>query len=249
MFSGIVNGAYELRRVDLKGSDYGQLTVALPAELLEGLKLGASVSIDGICLTATAIETEGVVFDVVKSTLLRTVASEYRIGDTVNVERSLKLNEENGGHEVSGHVDATCKVTSIEIVPGNQCVSFELEPRLARYIFPQGYVALNGVSLTVSDCLDGGMQFSVWLIPETLSRTNLGKLSVGDHVNIEIHRGVQVAVDTISESVERFLANALKDGRLTRGFVTDILKLMQGFSKTTLLEVRDSGGAIDCDDT
>lgn len=140
--------------------------------------------------------------------------------EPVNVAWSLRSCEENGGHKVLSHVDATCKAVSTEKVPGNHCIYFELEERFARYMFPRGYIALNGVSLTVGDCLDGGTLFSVWLIPETLSRTNLGRLEVGDSANVEIHRGVQVAVDTIRDSVKSFLTSALNDGRLTHRFVT-----------------------------
>lgn len=213
MFTGIVHGKYPLGMVEMSG-DYGQLGIRLPDDLREGLKLGDSVAVDGVCLTVRDLSTELVVMDVIKSTLERTIASRYKVGDLVHIERSMTLDSEIGGHELSGHVDTRGTVERVERTEGNLCVFFRLEPRWGRYIFPQGFVAISGASLTISDCLDSGTLFSVWLIPETIRLTNLGDLAPGDQVNIEVHRGVQVLVDTIERSVDRFLERALEQGKL-----------------------------------
>ena len=225
MFTGIVHGAFELVSVELKGEDYGQIGVALPLDQRTGLEVGASVSIDGVCLTVREIKSDCVLFDVVKSTLSRTIIELYEPGWLVNIERSVTMDGEIGGHEVSGHVDTCAVVESIERPPGNCCIFFRISPAFGKYMFPQGFIALNGVSLTVSDCLESGSLFSVWLIPETLERTNLSRLSIGMKVNLEIHRGLQVIVDTITDRVDRFLNEALKNGELSPKLMGDLLKL------------------------
>ena len=227
MFTGIVQGQFELGRVDLSAEDYGQIGVRLPPELRKGLKQGDSIAIDGTCLTVRDLPSDLVLLDVIKSTLVRTIADSYKQGDRVNAERSLKLGSEVGGHEVSGHVDTCAVVERIEKTQGNTCVFFRLGEKWSRYVFPQGFVAINGVSLTISDCLEGGSLFSVWLIPETLEATNLGDLVKGARVNIEIHRGVQVVVDTIEESVNRFLQSALEEGKLDASLFDQLTHLQR----------------------
>lgn len=228
MFTGIVQGKFELGLVDLSGGDHGRLGIRLPAEMRKSLKRGDSISIDGVCLTVRELPKDLVILDVINSTVKRTIVSSYEMGRRVNAERSMTMGSEIGGHEVSGHVDTRAVVERIERTEGNVCVFFRLEEKWGRYIFPQGFVAINGASLTISDCLESGSLFSVWLIPETLEATNLGDLEEGHHVNIEIHRGVQVVVDTIEQSVERFLSRALDEGKLDPDLL-DKLAHMQRF--------------------
>jgi riboflavin synthase len=207
--------------------DHGYLSVDLGEELAAGLVLGASVSVNGVCLTASRIEENIIRFDVIASTIERTNLAALRTGDLVNVERSFIVGSENGGHEVSGHVDLTATVTRRELTEGNCCLHLELSPFWMRYIFPHGFAALNGVSMTVSDVLRESNQFSIWLIPETISRTNLGNLDVGSQVNVEIHRGVQVVVDTVESAVERFLSKSLAEGKLN-------ISELKGISETMM---------------
>ena len=214
MFTGIVQGKFELGLVDLSGGDHGRLGVRLPSELRASLERGDSLSIDGVCLTVRELPKDLVILDVIKSTVDRSIVGSYEAGHMVNAERSMTVGAEIGGHEVSGHVDTRAVVDRIERTEGNVCVFFRVDEKWGRYIFPQGFVAINGASLTISDCLESGSLFSVWLIPETLEATNLGDLVAGDHVNVEIHRGVQVVVDTIEQSVGRFLSRALDEGKL-----------------------------------
>jgi len=208
MFTGIVRGLCPIVRFEPHGT-FCRLAVAQPGEMSHALQPGDSVAIDGICLTVTEVTGDAVAYDVIQSTLARTVVGEYALGRLVNVERSMKADGEIGGHEVSGHVDTTAVVERIESTPGNCCIFFRLPTAFGKYLFPRGFIAINGVSLTVSDCLDGGSLFSVWLIPETLRRTNLGNLVVGQRVNIEVQREVQVLVDTLEASVHRFLQGLL----------------------------------------
>ena len=228
MFTGIVQGKFELGLVDLSGGDHGRLGIRLPPELRDSLERGDSISIDGVCLTVRELPEDLVILDVIKSTVNRTIVSSYEAGHLVNAERSMTVGSEIGGHEVSGHVDTRAVVDRIERTQGNVCVFFRVDEKWGRYLFPQGFVAINGASLTISDCLESGALFSVWLIPETLDATNLGNLEVGDRVNVEIHRGVQVIVDTIERTVDRFLLKALDEGKLD-GDLLEKLAHMQGF--------------------
>ena len=225
MFTGIVRGLCPVVARDAVGEDFARLTVRQPGELARALQIGDSVAIDGVCLTATAIDGEQVSYDVISSTLSRTVIGEYAVGRLVNIERSLKAGDEIGGHEVSGHVDTTAVVERAETTPNNLCLTFRVPPAFGRYLFPRGFVAVNGVSLTVSDCLEGGALFSVWLIPETIRVTNLGGLRPGQRVNIEVHRGTQVIVDALEAAVQRVLREALNDPNVSDGRARVIAEL------------------------
>ena len=228
MFTGIIQGKHEIVVFERSG-DSARLGVRLPPELREALELGDSVAIDGVCLTVCQLMPEVVMLDMIKSTLERSIAASYEPGDLVHVERSLKLGSEIGGHELSGHVDTCATVERIERTEDNLCIFFRVDPKWSRYIFPQGFIAISGASLTISDCLDSGSLFSTWLIPETIRLTNLGDLREGDRVNVEIHRGVQVVVDTIERTVEGFLHKALEQGTLDeRAFrrLTQIRRLL-----------------------
>lgn len=225
MFTGIVRGLCPIVARDAVGDDFARLTVRQPGELARALQIGDSVAIDGVCLTATAIDGELVGYDVIKSTLSRTIIGDYAVGRFVNVERSLKSGDEIGGHEVSGHVDTTATVERVEATPKNLCLTFRVPPAFGKYLFPRGFVAVNGVSLTVSDCLEGGTLFSVWLIPETIRVTNLGNLRPGHRVNIEVHRGTQVIVDALEAAVQRVLREALNDPNAPAGRAKVIAEL------------------------
>jgi riboflavin synthase len=209
MFTGIVRGLCPVVSVERYADSFSRILIHQSGELLAGLKRGDSVSVDGVCLTVTSIREEIVSYDVIYSTLSRTTIGEYVAGRLVNIERSMLAGAEIGGHEVSGHVDTTATVERIETTMHNRCIFFRQSEQYGRYLFPRGFVAVNGVSLTVSDCLDGGSLFSVWLIPETIATTNIGSVSVGAKANIEIHRGVQVIVDSVEAAVGRFLKETL----------------------------------------
>ena len=211
MFSGIVFDAKPL--VNFKVGDHdGTISVDLgpDAALYEGLQQGASVSINGVCLTVAELSDSVARFDIVASTLRRTNLGGLSVGQLVNVERSLSQGAENGGHEVSGHVDFTAAVQEIVDTPHEFAMTLILPNAQMRYFFPRGYIALNGVSLTIAELSETADTIRVWLIPETLRRTNLRGLRIGDPVNVEIPRDTQVLVDTVARTIDSALAKHLE---------------------------------------
>ncbi|ROS04840.1 riboflavin synthase alpha chain [Sinobacterium caligoides] len=196
MYTGIVQGAFPLHAVErLEGLN--RLQVKLPTALLEDLVIGASVGMDGVCLTVTHIEGDTVSFDVMAETLRLTTLGEFAPASLVNIERSAKQGGENGGHNVSGHVDGTVIVSSIVETENNVEISYQVPKALMPYIFKKGFIGLNGCSLTVANVDRDACQFSVCLIPETLRVTTHGEKQLGDRVNVEVDRQTQVIVDTV----------------------------------------------------
>lgn len=198
MYTGIVQGKFPLLKVEKKPGLHS-LWIALPDALMEGLERGASVAMDGVCLTVAAIESGRIRFDVMQETLSLTTLGSLDAGSMVNIERSAKAGAEIGGHLISGHIDTLAKVVSVER-PENNCVlRFAVEPRWMRYIFSKGFLAINGCSLTVVNADKAAGEFEVWLIPETLALTTFGEKQVGDAIHIEVERQTQVIVDTITD--------------------------------------------------
>lgn len=204
MFTGIVKGCARIKAVERR-SGLITLDLAFPAGFDEGLEIGASVAVDGVCLTVTTRSPGEARFDVMLESLARTTLAEFEAGDEVNVERAARDGAEIGGHPLSGHIDGTATLTAIDTPENNVRLRFAVGPDLAPYIFSKGYIAINGTSLTVSNMDRQTGSFEVWLIPETLRMTTFGQKAVGDRVNIEIERATQVTVDTIRS----YLAEAL----------------------------------------
>ena len=193
MFTGIVSGVASIKSVKDKGS-FWAISVDL-GEFKEGLEIGASVSLDGVCLTVVSIDGNIVHFDIIEETLNRTTLGKIKAGDKVNVERSLKVGDELGGHILSGHVLTTAKI--MEKVENEGCVNLLIENRaeFSDYILQKGYVAIDGMSLTIGTVTED--YFSLHIIPETLRITTINSKSEGDRVNIEIDSRTQAIVDTI----------------------------------------------------
>ncbi|MCW1930510.1 MAG: riboflavin synthase subunit alpha [Candidatus Kerfeldbacteria bacterium] len=210
MFTGIVSGAYPITRTVIQD---GLLTFAidLPAELMDGVEVGASIAIDGVCLTVTRFTTSTVEFDVMQQTLNVTSLANLKVGDMVNVERSHRAGMEIGGHIVSGHVDGTAEVVSVEQPTNNYVITMQMPETWMKYVFPKGFLALNGVSLTVADIDKKNRTITVYLIPETLRRTTFGSKKSGDRINFEVDRQTQVIVDTIVD----FLGNLAQHKQLS----------------------------------
>ena len=207
MFSGIVEGKGVIITIQ-EQTEHFHWEVQLPEGTEEGLDIGASVSLDGVCLTVTNIEKNIVGFDLIQETLQRSTLSERKEGDLVNVERALRYGEEVGGHLVSGHIMAKGTIQEI-IFPKAQSVGHDDEtadirisvPKsLADYIFEKGYIAIDGISLTIGKIYESG-KFNLHIIPETLRRTTLGMKNVGDSVNIEIDSMTQAVVDTVKRTM------------------------------------------------
>ena len=199
MFTGIIQGTAEIVRIDEKEA-FRTHVVRMPAPLLPGLVPGASVAHNGCCLTVTAIAGDEVSFDLMRETLRVTNLGALGVGDRVNVERAARFGDEIGGHQMSGHIICTAEITEIQRSENNRRVWFRLPAELARYLFPKGYIGVDGISLTIGEVR--GDRFDVNLIPETLARTNLGGRREGERVNIEVDPQTQAIVDT----VERVLA-------------------------------------------
>ncbi|RMH01268.1 MAG: riboflavin synthase [Planctomycetota bacterium] len=195
MFTGIVE-----RAVPVVGRDEipGGLRLILDlGPCAEGLQRGDSVCVAGACLTAIALEGTRAGFDLSQETLEKTRFTEIRVGDRVNVERSLRVGDRLGGHFVTGHVDGLGEVVGIEDQEDFSVHSYRAPERIRPWLVPKGSVAVEGVSLTVAELGPDGV-FSVALIPETLQRTTLGGLAPGDRIHLE--------GDLIGKYVERILA-------------------------------------------
>ncbi len=202
MFTGIVQEVATISACnDLDG--LRTITLKLTPEFCKGLVIGASVSVDGVCLTVSKIHDQGLVdFDIMLQSLKITTLADAKAESQVNVERSAKEGAEVGGHILSGHVDCRAKIIEIQKPPNNWMVRFEIEPKWMRYIFSKGFLAINGASLTVSEINKEKNYFEVWLIPETLRCTTFSEKQVGDFVNIEIERSTQIVVDAVRTAVE-----------------------------------------------
>ncbi|HJM66122.1 MAG TPA: riboflavin synthase subunit alpha, partial [Candidatus Thalassarchaeaceae archaeon] len=170
--------------------------VRIPNGLEQGLEEGASVSLDGVCLTATDIQGDIVGFDLIQETLERTTLSERKNGDLLNIERALRYGEEVGGHLVSGHIMGVGEITSIKLYEGTADLRIQSPENISNYIIEKGYIAVDGISLTIGEVNDSG-EFNLHIIPETLRRTTLGTKRTGDMVNLEIDTMTQAVVDTI----------------------------------------------------
>lgn len=201
MFTGIVSQSLPLIMIEnLPGLT--RIAFNFSEALLQDLTIGASVAIDGVCLTVTHIEGRQVQFDIMRQTLEVTTLQDLQSGQRVNIERSAKQGAEVGGHIVSGHVDGYAEVVGIEQSENNHYVIYQVPAHITKYIFDKGFVALNGCSLTVAKLDRAQNTLTVCYIPETLRVTTHGDKKVGDKVNIEVDRQTQTIVDT----VERVLA-------------------------------------------
>ena len=176
-----------------------KLTVQTSTEFCQDIKIGASVCVDGVCLTICTIDNDKLKFDIMMETLSVTTFDAIKEEDIVNIERSMKLGDEIGGHLLSGHVSSTVKISKIETPENNHILIFQTSSDVLKYIFPKGYVALNGVSLTIGEVDKVKKTFNVYLIPETLRLTNLQNKLIGNRINIEIETQTRNMVDTISE--------------------------------------------------
>ena len=200
MFTGLVAELGRITAID-KGESSAVFTIAAPV-LISQIALGDSVAVNGVCLTATSIAGDTFTADVMVQTLAVTSLSQLTVGSAVNLELAALLNTRMGGHMVQGHVDGVATV--VGLTPGEKWAQFEITvpEKLAKYIVNQGSICLDGVSLTVGEINDSNNVVTVWLIPETLERTNLSGKKAGDLINVE--------VDVLAKYVERLLAKGDK---------------------------------------
>ena len=187
MFTGIVE---EVGRVTPAQS--GKLVISA-SEVLQGMELGGSIAVNGVCLTVTSFNTNSLSVDIMLETLKRTNLGLLSAGDEVNLERPLTLEKPLGGHLVQGHVDDTGRVASIMWDGEAMLIRFEAPPEIMRYIVEKGFIAVDGVSLTV--VTKDASSFQVSVVDFTRKHTTLGSRRVGDLVNLE--------VDIIAKYVEQ----------------------------------------------
>ena len=169
--------------------------------LMEGLQKGASIAVNGCCLTVVNFNQDSVTFEVMKETLRVTNLSNLQKGSGVNIERAARFGDEIGGHFLSGHIHDTVKISSIHKEENNVTIFLKFNSKWADYIFPKGYVSLNGCSLTVGEKVEN-CQFYVHLIPETLNVTLFKTAKIGDDINLEIDTQTQVIVETVKRYLQ-----------------------------------------------
>jgi riboflavin synthase alpha subunit len=194
MFTGIIR---ELGRVASAATSGGGISLAIDAPgTASGLATGDSISIDGVCLTAEAVENGRVTLHAVPETLARSTLGSLRAGDAVNIEPALRAGDPLGGHYVQGHVDAVGRIQSVEAEGDGLRVFVEAPAEILRYCVEKGSIAIDGVSLTIAELAEDA--FAVALVPHTLEATTLSELAPGAAVNLE--------VDVLAKYVERLLA-------------------------------------------
>ena len=198
MFTGIVQAIGRVS--EKKETDSGLfLKVQTEKSFLDNLKIGASVAVNGVCLTVTEFSKDTISFDVIPETLRVTNLETILINSEFNLERSLKFGDEVGGHVLSGHI--SCRAPSKIIRSDNEIeMIIKCPSDWINYIFHKGYVAINGASLTVAKKTE--QSFSVYLIPETLSATNLSDINDGDLLNIEVDQTTYAAVKAAEARLE-----------------------------------------------
>jgi len=194
MFTGIVAGTGTIDQRQGTADDL-RLHILGPCLPLEAIHPGDSIAVNGVCLTATAVDAQGFAVDVSPESLARTTLGELESGAVVNLERALTLADPLGGHLVSGHVDGIGRLCSIAPEGRYRRLAFELPPALARYVCVKGSIAIDGVSLTVTAVSQTG--FEVQAIPHTLERTVMKGYHAGSRVNLE--------VDLLARYLERLL--------------------------------------------
>jgi riboflavin synthase len=196
MFTGLIEEVGRVRSVTVDG-DRARLVIDAPL-VSDALPLGASVAVDGVCVTATDVDEATFAVDLMQETLRVTALGHLDPGVRVNLERALRVGDRLGGHLVQGHVDGIGEVISVEDVPGTRTLRLRMPDALGRYLVAKGSICVAGVSLTVADVTSDVV--SIGLIPHTLAHTNLGDLVVGSTVNLE--------VDVVAKYVERMLPGA-----------------------------------------
>jgi riboflavin synthase len=196
MFTGLIAELGTITAIE-KGETSAIFTISAPA-LISEIELGDSVAVNGVCLTATSIAGTTFTADVMVQTLSLTSLAQIIVGSPVNLELAAQLNARMGGHLVQGHVDGVATV--VGLTPGDKWAQFEITvpAQLTKYIVNQGSICLDGISLTVGEINDANNGVTVWLIPETLERTNLAGKQPGDLINVE--------VDVLAKYVERLIS-------------------------------------------
>jgi len=217
MFTGLVEGTGKIKEISRFGEDLS-LTIS-PLFDMPDLRIGDSVSVDGVCLTLTRVNQGSFCLDVSVETLSRSTLRGIKVGDEVNLERALRLTDRLGGHLVSGHVDGVGQILRKEQRQRSWVLRFGIEKNLLKYVIEKGSVAVDGISLTVNRCNAQG--FEVNVIPRTGKETAILKKKVGDPVNIE--------TDLIGKYVEKFLFKSDEPPSKKASLIDEKLLTKHGF--------------------
>lgn len=212
MFTGIIEELGILQKIN-RGADSAQLVIGA-RKILEDMRVGDSIAVNGVCLTVTVFAGRDFTADVMAETLSRTGLGQLKPGVYVNLERSLRLGERMGGHLVSGHIDGTGTITRLERHDIAVVITIKAPASITRYLIEKGSVAVDGISLTVVEV--NNEQFSVSLIPHTARNTTLGYKQAGHTVNLE--------ADIIGKYVEKFLGGRQEAGgesKVTLNFLAE----------------------------
>ena len=196
MFTGLIQAIGRVSAIDRQESS-AKLEITSP-EISSQISQGDSVSVNGTCLTVVAFDKSGFSVDVMVQTLNLTSTGQLKAGSPVNLELATRSSDRLGGHIVQGHVDGVGKVVALSADSQWTRMDISVPSDLMKYVVAQGSICIEGVSLTVGELNDKADQVSVWLIPETLAKTNLSKKAIGDLLNIE--------VDVLAKYVERLIA-------------------------------------------
>ncbi len=198
MFTGIVAGTGTIR--EMSGQEVVRIVIDFQSVTTDNLETGASVSIDGACLTVVDINSPIISFDVIPETLQKTTLGAKSAGSSVNLERALKMGDELGGHLLSGHILGMGEIT--ERVEGKENLDLRIScpNHIMKFIQEKGYIAIDGISLTIGNVDE--TSFSLHLIPETLALTTISEKQVGEKVNIEVDSMTQTIVTTVERILE-----------------------------------------------
>jgi len=199
MFTGIIQEVGKVKDI-IRSTDFAQIEITC-GQVLSKLKIGDSIAVNGVCLTATKINTVSFEADVMIKTLELTSLGKLSNSDLVNLELAMLASDRFGGHFVQGHVDAVAVVTKTLVTKDWTQIQIKVSPDLLKYIVAQGSICLDGVSLTVGEVVQD--LISVWLIPKTLEKTNFVDKKIGDVLNVE--------VDLLAKHVERLMQSKSKD--------------------------------------
>ena len=217
MFTGLVEGIGKIKELSRFGEDLS-LTISPFFEMAD-LRIGDSVSVDGVCLTVTRVNQGSFRLDVSVETLSRSTLTGIQVGDEVNLERALRLSDRLGGHLVSGHVDGVGKILKKEQKQRSWVLRFGFEKSLLKYVVEKGSVTVDGISLTVNRCDDQG--FEVNVIPQTGRETGILRKKVGDPVNIE--------TDLIGKYVEKLFPKSDEPQAKKASLIDEKLLMKHGF--------------------
>lgn len=198
MFTGIVAGTGTIR--EMSGEEVIRIVIDFQSVTTNDLETGASVSIDGTCLTVVQINSPNISFDVIPETLEKTTLGNKSAGSPVNLERALKMGDELGGHLLSGHILGMGEIT--ERIQGKENLDLRIScpNHIMKFVQEKGYIAIDGISLTIGNVDE--TSFSLHLIPETIALTTIGTKQIGEKVNIEVDSMTQTIVTTVERILE-----------------------------------------------